>query len=87
MSLPPPLKLITSGRSEIAVSSCSAMIGPSLRPRIARLAYRMGSCAAAARPRATKSAHPRTVPSGSSSPTPSVKLSPIAAYEWNMVQR
>ena len=48
-------------------------------PGASLVAFRKGLRAAAARPRATKSAQPRTLPSGSSSPTPSVKLSPIAA--------
>ena len=40
---------------------------------------RWGSPSSAAQPCAVRSAHPRGVPSGRSSPTPSVKLSPMAA--------
>src|SRR6185437_8348811 len=83
MSLPPPLSVSRSaaGSSVSAASSCSVTIGRSSRPRMARFAYSNGSprsASAALSPAATRSAHPRRPPSGRTSPTPSVKLSPIA---------
>ena len=78
ISLPPPLNDRCVGPSARAGSSCSSTIGQASLPRIAKFAYWIGWPAASAHPCAAMSAHPRTRPSGSSSPTPSVKESPIA---------
>ncbi|CPU65525.1 Uncharacterised protein [Mycobacteroides abscessus] len=84
MSLPPPMTLTRSGRSSSAAGTCSVRIERSLRPRMARFAYRSGSSPAAtrraARCWARRSAHPRWWSSspGYGSHSPSVNESPIA---------
>ena len=79
MSLPPPLNDRCVGFSASAGSSCSSTIGQASFPRIAMFAYSTGARRGVRPALATRSAHPRTRPSGRSSPTPS-KESPIATY-------
>ncbi len=77
VSLSPPTRVITSGRSAAAASTWSSTIWLMSLPRTARFAYRKPGERAASR-EARRSAQPRYVPSGRRSDMPSVNESPTA---------